>query len=121
MVTLVESAKVSARRVDSSGMASELLERPPCFLRHTCLGTEAVYEVLEEDASTVTAAVVHAPGLEPGARVRLMANAARAMERLENGAQIGVRRFVPETAPARALFGGRFAAAMSRPRAFRSS
>jgi hypothetical protein len=102
-------------------MASALLERTPCFLRHTCLGTEAVYEVLEEDASTVTAAVVHAPGLEPGARVRLMASAAHAMERLENGAQIGIRRFAPEATPARELFGGRFAAAIGRPRTFRSS
>lgn len=102
-------------------MASALLERTPCFLRHTCLGTEAVYEVLEEDASTVTAAVVHAPGLEPGVRVRLMASAAHAMERLENGAQVGVRRFVPEPAPARHAFDGRLAALIGRPRAARSS
>lgn len=101
-------------------MDSALLERTPCFLRHTSLGSEAVYEVLEEDESIVTAAVVHAPGLEPGTCVRLMASAAHAMERLENGAQLGVRRFVLETSPARDGIGGRFAAAIGRPRAFRS-
>ena len=45
------------------------------------LGTEAVYEVLEEDAGIVTAR--RRPGAEPGMRVRLTARAARAMERFD--------------------------------------
>ena len=64
-------------------MSSTLLQDAPRFLRHAMLGTEAVYEVLEEDAGIVTAQVVSAPGLEPGMRVRLTARAARAMERFD--------------------------------------
>jgi hypothetical protein len=102
-------------------MDSALLERTPCFLRHASLGSEAVYEVLEEDAGIVTAAVVHAPGLEPGTCVRLMASAARAMERIENGAGTQVRRFIAPAAPARDRLSERLVAAVARPRAFRSS
>jgi hypothetical protein len=101
-------------------MDSALLERTPCFLRHTSLGSEAVYKVLEEDSSIVTAAVVRAPGLEPGTCVRLMASAARAMERLEDGAETRVRRFIAPSAPARDLLSERFVAAVGRPRSFRS-
>jgi len=50
-------------------MATNLLELAPCFLRHTCLGSEAVYEVLEENDQTVTVEVVRAPGLTAGMRV----------------------------------------------------
>ncbi len=45
------------------------------------LGSEAVYEVVEEGEEIVTAEVVSAPGLPRGKRVALLAQAARAMER----------------------------------------
>ena len=63
------------------GMPFALLDRPPCFLRQELLGSEAVYEILEEDDELVTAEVVSAPGLPRGTRVRLLAKAVRAMER----------------------------------------
>lgn len=55
----------------------------PRFVRHRALGTQALYEIVEERGALVTAAVLRAPGLEPGTRVRLLASDARAMERLE--------------------------------------
>src|ERR1700690_1983723 len=48
------------------GMPFALLDRPPCFLRQELLGSEAVYEILEEDDELVTAEVVSAPGLPRG-------------------------------------------------------
>ena len=62
-------------------MPFALLDRPPCFLRQELLGSEAIYEILEEDDEVVTAEVVSAPGLPRGTRVRLLAKAIRAMER----------------------------------------
>ena len=59
----------------------------PMLLRHRRLGTEAVYRVLAVGAETVTVEVVRAPGLERGTRMRLMADAARAMERLDTGSE----------------------------------
>jgi hypothetical protein len=53
------------------------------FVRQRLLGSEAVYEILDERAGLVTAEVVSAPGLAPGMRLRLMASAAGAMERCE--------------------------------------
>ena len=53
------------------------------FVKQTLLGSEAVYEILDERAGLVTAEVVSAPGLTPGMRLRLMASAAAAMERCE--------------------------------------
>jgi hypothetical protein len=103
-------------------MASTLLERTPCFLRHTCLGSEAIYEVLEEDGETVTAAVVRAPGLAAGMRVRLMARAAQAMEQLDPDAGVHrVRRFVPPASSGRDALSDRAAAAIGRRGAFRSN
>lgn len=103
-------------------MASTLLEQNTCFLRHTSLGSEAVYEVLDEDATIVTAAVVRAPGLAVGTRVRLMAQAARAMERLESGAEdFRVRRFAPPASPRRDTLSERVAAAVGRRSALRSN
>jgi hypothetical protein len=54
---------------------------PTYFLRQELLGSEAVYEVVEEGDEIVTAEVVSAPGLPRGTRVELLARAARAMER----------------------------------------
>jgi hypothetical protein len=103
-------------------VASTLLERAPCFLRHTSLGTEAVYEVLEEDGETITAAVVRAPGLVAGMRVRLMAHAAHAMERLDPGPDVDrIRRFIPPTASDRDALGDRVSAAIGRRGALRSN
>jgi hypothetical protein len=62
-------------------MPFALLDAPSPFLRQERLGSEAVYEILEEDEDIVTAEVVRAPGLVCGTRVRLLADAARAMER----------------------------------------
>ncbi|HEY5390077.1 MAG TPA: hypothetical protein VIJ83_05930 [Solirubrobacteraceae bacterium] len=55
---------------------------PPigAFMRHSVLGSEAVYEVLEAGEDIVTAAVVSAPGLPAGMEIRLTARDARAME-----------------------------------------
>ena len=55
----------------------------PRFVRHSALGTQALYEIVEERGALVTAAVLQAPGLEPGTQVSLLASDARAMERLE--------------------------------------
>ena len=84
-----------------------LMANPPCYLRNRVLGSEAVYEVLSEEDGCVTLAVIHAPGLEAGTRLRILASAAAAMERLEAGtarplAQTASRDPLPGTA-------GRFA------------
>ncbi len=59
----------------------------PVLLRHRRLGTEAVYRVLAVGTNVVTVEVVRAPGLERGTRMRLMADEARAMERLNAGSE----------------------------------
>ena len=59
----------------------------PYFIRQRMLGSEAVYRVLEEDDSIVVVEVIRAPGLAQGARVRLLARAARAMERFDPAAE----------------------------------
>jgi hypothetical protein len=53
----------------------------PLFLRQELLGSEAVYEVIEEGDEIVTAEVVSVPGLPRGMRVELLAKAAAGMER----------------------------------------
>ncbi|HLW96803.1 MAG TPA: hypothetical protein VKS25_15610 [Solirubrobacteraceae bacterium] len=55
---------------------------PPigAFMRHSALGSEAVYEVIAAGGDIVTATVVSAPGLPAGMEVRLTARDARAME-----------------------------------------
>ncbi len=60
----------------------------PVLLRHRRLGSEAVYRVLAVDDDVATVEVVRAPGLERGTRLRLMADAARAMERLDAGSEL---------------------------------
>ncbi len=60
-------------------MTSAPVTVPGRFLRNTVLGSTAVYEVIAADGDLVTAEVVRAPGLLPGARVRLLADAVRAM------------------------------------------
>ncbi len=54
-----------------------------CFLSQRLLGSEAVYELLEEGEETVTVVVVRAPGLTAGSQLRLMTRATRAMERVD--------------------------------------
>lgn len=66
---------------DSRSMPFALLDAPSPFLRQERLGSEAIYEVLAEDDEVVTVQVVRAPGLPCGTHVRLLADAARAMER----------------------------------------
>lgn len=72
---------------DTVGLARLRRERPrgarPRFVRHSALGTEALYEIVEETRELVTAEVVAAPGLEPGTRVRMLASAAGAMDEVE--------------------------------------
>jgi hypothetical protein len=60
----------------------------PVLLRHRRLGSEAVYRVLAAGADVVTVEVVRAPGLERGTRMRLTADAARAMEHLDAGSEL---------------------------------
>jgi hypothetical protein len=62
-------------------MPFALMDPPSAFVRQERLGSEAVYEVLAEDDDIVTLEVVRAPGLPCGTRVRVLADAARAMER----------------------------------------
>jgi hypothetical protein len=62
------------------------------FLRHSLLGSEAVYRVIEIGTDLVTAEVVEAPGLEPGTRVRMLTKAAAAMEHFDRLEPITVSR-----------------------------
>jgi hypothetical protein len=48
-------------------------------LRHSALGSEAVYRVLHTRGSTVEVEVMAAPGLEPGTRLHLTTAAVAAM------------------------------------------
>jgi len=83
------------------------MANPPCYLRNRVLGSEAVYEVLSEEGGCVTVEVIRAPGLEAGTRLRILARAAAAMERLEPAAaQAARRRRFADPAPGGA---GRFA------------
>jgi hypothetical protein len=52
------------------------------LVRRAALGSEALYALLEEGGEVVTAEVISAPGLAAGSRIRLMASAVAAMERL---------------------------------------
>ena len=67
------------------------MANPPCYLRNRVLGSEAVYEVLSEEDGCVTVEVIRAPGLEAGTRLRMLARAAAAMERVEAGTAVPVR------------------------------
>jgi hypothetical protein len=71
-----------------------------CFVRHRMLGSEAVYELLEQGDETSTAVVVHAPGLAAGARIRLLTSAISAMERVPapESALARAPRYVPPLA-----------------------
>ena len=87
--------KVGAGPADVTDMAASLLQHGPCFIRQRVLGSEAVYEVISEHGATVTAEVVAAPGLERGTQLRILARAARAMERLDLDQLPATRRFDP--------------------------
>jgi hypothetical protein len=73
-------------------MSTTLMANPPCYLRNRVLGSEAVYEVLSEEGGCVTVEVIYAPGLEAGTRLRILARAAAAMERLEPATAEAARR-----------------------------
>jgi hypothetical protein len=96
------------------------VEQEPCFLRQTCLGSEAVYELLEDNGETVTVEVVRAPGLTAGTQLRLMAQVAQAMERLGPDADVRrIRRFVPPAFSGRDGLSDRVSAVIGRRGALR--
>ena len=84
-------------------MRTSLLDGSGRFVRQRVLGSEAVYEVLEEVDGVVLAEVVRAPGLERGTRVRLLAKAVGAMERIElaEPASVAARSVAPLSRVAR--------------------
>jgi hypothetical protein len=90
-------------------MASTQQAQPAYFLAQRSLGSRAVYGVLDEHDGIVTAAVMEAPGLERGTHVRLMASAARSMQRLDLAGRPAVtpRRFDPIAAAFGNLHPGR--------------
>jgi hypothetical protein len=92
--------RFGAARADTGRMPFMQLDRP-VFLRQELLGSEAVYEILEEDDELVAAEVVRAPGLPRGMRVKLLAEAARRMERSDHAAPSAAPEpTVPSEAPA---------------------
>jgi hypothetical protein len=79
-------------------MRTSLLDGSRHFVRQRLLDSEAVYEVLEEEEDgVVVAEVVRAPGLERGTRVRFLAKAVAAMERIElaEPASVAARTVAP--------------------------
>jgi hypothetical protein len=80
------------------GMPFMMLEHP-VFLRQELLGSEAVYEVIEEGDEIVTAEVVSVPGLPPGMRVELLAKAAAKMDRSDLPQPLTVAPQAPADAP----------------------
>lgn len=75
-----------------------MLEHPH-FLRQELLGSEAVYEVIEEGDEIVTAEVVSVPGLPRGMRVELLATAAAGMERSDLPESLAEAPQAPADAP----------------------
>jgi hypothetical protein len=67
----------------------------PSFVRQRMLGSDAVYEVLDDGEPLVTCEVVRAPGLRPGTRVRLLPGAVRAMAQLDASEMTPTRRSAP--------------------------
>ncbi|HXR13370.1 MAG TPA: hypothetical protein VN740_01840 [Solirubrobacteraceae bacterium] len=57
------------------------------IVRNRMLGTEALYELLDERGDLVSAEVLDVPGLAPGTRVRLLRSATRAMEQVDPPAE----------------------------------
>jgi hypothetical protein len=51
--------------------------------RHEVLGTEAVYRIVDVQGELVEVEVVRAPGLAPGRRLRLTADAVKRMQLVE--------------------------------------
>jgi len=52
-------------------------------MRRSALGTDALYRVVGVEGDLVEVQVVSAPGLEPGARVRLTLRDAQAMQAVD--------------------------------------
>ena len=65
------------------------------FVRNRMLGTEALYELLEDHGELVTAEVLQAPGLAPGTRLRLLASATSAMEPIDPPEPLFAARLTP--------------------------
>jgi hypothetical protein len=77
-------------------MDSSVLDANSNYLRHSVLGSTAVYKVLSDSDGIVTVSVVSAPGLESGTRVRLLARVAETMERHQGVPSPARRRFSRE-------------------------
>jgi hypothetical protein len=94
---LSSALQTEAARADGETMTPN----PPigALIRHSALGSEAVYEVIEAGKDIVTAAVVSAPGLPVGMEIHLTARDARAMQHfkqpLRPAAARARRRAVP--------------------------
>jgi hypothetical protein len=58
------------------------------------LGTEALYELLDDHGRLVTAEVLQAPGLAPGTRLHLLRSATRAMEQIDPAEPLFAARLV---------------------------
>lgn len=69
------------------------------FVSQRLLGSEAIYEILDELDGLVSAEVIAAPGLESGMRLRLTASAACAMERVPAERIATARSPSPSPAP----------------------
>jgi N-acetylglutamate synthase-like GNAT family acetyltransferase len=81
-------------------MTATFAQGEQCIVRQRVLGSEALYRLISEEGATVTAEVVAAPGLQRGMRLRLMATAVRAMERLDLAETFAVSRRFDPSAPA---------------------
>jgi hypothetical protein len=65
------------------------------FVRNRMLGTEALYELLDDCGELITAQVLEAPGLAPGMRLRLLRSATRAMEQIDPQEPLFAARLAP--------------------------
>jgi hypothetical protein len=86
-----------ANLLGRAARAREELPSTPArrFVRNRMLGTEALYELLDDRGELVTAQVLEAPGLTPGTRLRLLRSATRAMEQIDPGEPLFAARLAP--------------------------
>jgi hypothetical protein len=57
---------------------------PGQIVRNRMLGTDATYRIVEQRGENVLVEVIEAPGLEPGYRFEMLAEAAARMERIDD-------------------------------------
>ena len=57
---------------------------PGQVVRNHMLGTDATYRIIEARGENVLVEVIEAPGLEPGYRFEMLAEAAEQMERIDD-------------------------------------